>query len=37
METSRLLETYLKQLRLPTVLRTDRKVAEEAAPRQSGL
>jgi DNA replication protein DnaC len=31
MDTSLLLETYLKQLRLPTFLRNYRKVAEEAA------
>ena len=31
METALLLETYLKQLRLPTCLRHDRKIAEEAA------
>ena len=31
METTMLLETYLKQLRLPTVLRNYRQFAEDAA------
>ncbi len=36
METTALLETYLRELRLPTILRTYRQVAQDAAQAQLG-
>ena len=36
MESTMLLETYLKQLRLPTVLRNYRQVGEDAAQADHG-
>jgi DNA replication protein DnaC len=36
METTSLLETYLRELRLPTILRTYRQVAQDAAQAQLG-